>query len=610
MSTSTKFIYFPMNIMGNSSDALNGSAREDGRHALLCESLVTRKGQHGTTNTEGFMDFHDPALRGEDCFGKSVVAPEPRLLEDVDTENILFNEPHVSQQMMSAGRTYRLIHLLYTIIVTIIGTQVFYYGEGNLALVDAFFIAISSVCGCGLQTVDVKDWKMETNITRHLLMFAGGVVFTSAYSPLFRLWLLRRARPMPALNTPDSSNARAALRLSADRIYYSSVICAVTPLVYLGAVHVVIITFLGMFNGLGMSLLEVCQTVVASFHGAIFLSMEEYAHDPIVVLSVPVACALGFTLFPVVLRDFIRAEWFVLSVIRSPVRSRGRSCTTCNNMADPLGYEGSGQPYARLLSEGDVSDALLPSCDPEGCCVWDRGFRDILHSEHPRNFHPFLFDRSVSVYLGVVWVLITLVQVFPFWLQQWSDGGTLAPFSTSYKVLISLSQAASLRFGGVSFLPCDRYSTAHIAITILCMYVPAIPIESDTQHWRNGNVICVSVAKLCSSRLFWIFFAVIAVFLADEVLPSNGLEDSRLDMLTRCIFEVVSSFSGCGMSLSLKGSPVSFVGSLGVCSKLVIALVMLIGRHHTVDSGFGVNFSTLQGDAPSRPGYPGPTSGA
>lgn len=81
------------------------------------------------------------------------------------------------------------------------------------------------------------------------------------------------------------------------------------------------------------------------------------------------------------------------------------------------------------------------------------------------------------------------------------------------------------------------------------------------------------------------------VNLAVRVLYQPSVNNLSLD------FEVISAFSGCGMSLSLEGSAISFVGSLSVFSKLVVALLILAGRHRTIDMGIDLGFAALQGGA-------------
>ncbi|KEG10577.1 transporter [Trypanosoma grayi] len=496
---------------------------------------------------------------------------------------------------------YLLMHVLYIMSLVLFGSLLFYVLESGIAFVDAFFIAMSSVCCCGLQTVDVSGWKVSSNLLRHFLMIGGGIVFTSAHQPLLRVWMLKKIWGMFDRHPSDTLGERAlraSKRLYAERLWYTSVICAVTPFMYLTFVNGTLMAILRVFNRSNLRGLEVFEMTIASFHSSIFLSMEPYAADAVVVLVVTIGCALGFTLFPVVLRIFLHAEWFVFRLLvcvyvrfqKSRATDRRNSVFMFISEDSPLLLNAPVHQVGYLFRESDMKGEVV------GVNAWERGFRDVLASKQPASFHAFLFVRSETLYLGVAWLAITLAQAAPFWFQQWSGEGLLAPFSTPYKIFLSVSQAAVVRFAAASFVSCLEYSNAHIAMTILCMFLPALPISTDRTYRKWKQMFRTSVVRLLTSRLFWLFTAMLSILFAEQDGLIHESEGTRFDAMTRSLFEVISAFAGCGLSLSLLGSPVSFVGSLGTFSKLVIAAVMLGGRHRTVDLGIDLGFAVLQAD--------------
>ncbi|RNF01461.1 Trk system potassium uptake protein [Trypanosoma rangeli] len=497
---------------------------------------------------------------------------------------------------------YLLIHVTYILFLVCIGSLLFYALEADLQYVDAFFVAMSSVCCCGLQTVDVSRWKQDTNILRHLLMIGGGVVFTSAHQPLLRIWMLNRMwpvlKPCPEDNFQEG-RLRASRRKYAQRLWHTSVICLLTPLLYFVLVNSALMFFLAVFNQLNLGFVKIFEIAMASFHGSIFISMENYVRDPAVVLFVTIGSGLGFTLFPVALRGFFYLEWFAFRLMRRVCKGRQlsrpgdeQSLTVPLLHGDfyPLFAAREHQYVGNLLSYSDVADDVVHTSS------WEKGFRDILTSDQPVSFHAFLFVLSETVYLGVAWCFITVVQAIPFWVQQWDGNGLLAPFSTAYKIFLSLCQAAVVRFAAASFVSCLEYSNAHIAITIICMFLPALPIPTDRTYRKWKQVFRTSMVRLLTSRLFGLFVAILCLLFGEEEWLAEKLVGSRFDAMTRSLFEVVSAFAGCGLSLSLPGSAVSFVGSLGVFSKLVVAAVILGGRHRTVDLGIDLGFAVLEAD--------------
>ncbi|ORC84724.1 transporter [Trypanosoma theileri] len=500
---------------------------------------------------------------------------------------------------------YLLTHVAYILLLALCGSLLLYLMEKDLDYVDAFFIAMSSVCCCGLQTVDVAGWKLGSNLLRHFLMIGGGIVFTSAHQPLLRLWMLSKIWRVFDRDPNDSIGQRAlraSKRMYAERLWYTSLICAFTPLFYFFLVNATLMFFLAIFNQSHLSPLEVFEMIIASFHSSIFLSMEQYAKDPAVVLLVTMGCALGFTLFPVVLRGFFHLEWFMFHLLRKlyirfrrpQIRNHQNSVFLLISEDSPLLANAPIHQVENIFRDSDMKGDVV------NLNVWDRGFRDILASKQPVSFHAFLFIRSETVYLGVAWFFITLVQALPFWLQQWSGNGLLAPFSTPYKIFLSLCQAAVVRFAAASFVPCLKYSNAHIAITILCMFLPALPISTDRTYRKWKQMFRTSVVRLLTSRLFWLFSAMLSIIFAEENWLVVELNDTPFDIMTRSLFEVISAFSGCGLSLSLSGSAVSFVGSLSIFSKLVVAAVILGGRHRTVDLGIDLGFAVLQADGQQK----------
>ncbi|KAH9597462.1 Cation transporter [Trypanosoma melophagium] len=500
---------------------------------------------------------------------------------------------------------YLLTHVAYILLLVLCGSLLLYLMEKKLDYIDAFFIAMSSVCCCGLQTVDVAGWNWVSNLLRHFLMIGGGMVFTSAYQPLLRIWMLSRIWRVFDRNSNDSIGQRAlraSKRMYAERLWYTSVICAFTPLFYFFLMNTTLMFFLALFNQSHLSSLEVFEMTIASFHCSIFLPMEQYARDPAVVLVVTLGSALGFTFFPVVLRGFFHLEWLMFDIMRK-LYIRFRRPQTRNHQNSVFLLIGEDSP---LLANAPIHqiENIFRDSDMKGDVInlnaWDRGFSDILASKQPVSFHAFLFVRSETVYLGVAWVFITLVQALPFWLQQWSGDGLLASFSTPYKIFLSLCQAAVVRFAAASFVKCLKYSNAHIAITILCMFLPALPISTDRTYRKWKQMFHTSMVRLLTSRLFWLFSAMVSILFAEENWLVIELRGTPFDIMTRSLFEVISAFAGCGLSLSMSGSPVSFVGSLSSFSKLVVAAVILGGRHRTVDLGIDLGFAVLQGNGQQR----------
>ncbi|KPA85849.1 Trk system potassium uptake protein (HKT1) [Leptomonas pyrrhocoris] len=506
-------------------------------------------------------------------------------------------------------RWYFLCHFVYICVCVSIGAVGLLLLEADISVVDAVFIATSSVCNCGLQTVDVGAWRTSTTLFRHLLLLTGGVVVTSSFQPLLRLFMLHRMRDvfLPEVeDTPLEAQLRAKKREEAHRLYYTALISAVTPFAYLVVVNGVIMALLFCFNTSHLSGLQVFCMTLASFHSSIFLPMEAYANDVAVAGLVAVACALGFTAFPVVLRGFMWTEWTAVRFVRRVAKPIARCVELCRKRpgrtteVDDNGAEGTseveddamnvgllrtGQQHHHNSNDTPHAPFLVQLRDV------DVAFQEVLRSTEPGAFHPFLFQPGETGYLGAAWWALTLAQAFPYWYEQWD--GVLHPYPWPYKIYISLCQAAVVRFAAASFLPLLDCSNAHVAVTILAMFLPALPISTDRTYRKWKEMFRTSIVRLLTSRLFWIFMAMVLVLFVEEQDMRASIMNTRFDMLTRTLFEVVSAYAGCGLSLTLAGATVSFVGLTSTFSKLIIAAVILGGRHRFVDLGIDLGFSTL-----------------
>ncbi|GET92524.1 transporter, putative [Leishmania tarentolae] len=509
------------------------------------------------------------------------------------------DQRHVVEQLDFFKKWYLFCHFVYICTWVLIGFLGLLIMVPHLTAIDAFFIAVSSVCNCGLQSVDVGEWPFGATLFRHLLLIPGGIVITSSFQPLLRLFMLHRVRHVfypQEHDTPQEALLRTRKRAEARRLHYAALVSAITSFVYFVVVNGALMTLLWTLNVSHLSAFEVFCMTLASFHSSIFLPMEVYASDAAVTGLVTAACALGFTAFPVVLRFFMLCEWCSLWVVRL---LSALLCRCVEQGRSPVDDLSDGEE--RSVSEtDDVSAALLYS-PPRRFHVLLRylddmnaAFREAMSSKEPGTFHPFLFRSSETAFLGFAWCALTLMQAVPFWCEQWD--GVLHGYTWPYKIYLSLCQAAAVRFAAASFVPLLEYSNAHVAVTIFAMYLPALPISTDRTYRKWKQMFRTSVVRLLTSRLFWLFTGMVLMLFAEESEMRAQLLQSRFDIMTRTFFEVISAYAGCGLSLSLPDSNVSFVGLTDNFCKLIIAAVILGGRHRFVDLGIDLGFSSLQSD--------------
>ena len=88
--------------------------------------------------------------------------------------------------------------------------------------------------------------------------------------------------------------------------------------------------------------------------------------------------------------------------------------------------------------------------------------------------------------------------------------------------------------------------------------------------------IILSLFSLLTSTRTWLFIFVflISTFEAPRMTPTNPTIT-----VFRVIFEVISAFGGCGLSMGLSSSAPSLAAVLSLPSRISLILVMCMGRH-------------------------------
>lgn len=407
----------------------------------------------------------------------SVATGEVIVESAIASYNCWKEQPRYPRILRYVEGWYLPLHMLYIAAWALCGAAVFVAVEG-VAFVDALFVSVSAVTCTGLSSIDVSHWSGGSTVVRHVLMVAGGAVFTSSFQPLIRYAAVRCA-------LCDSSNHvegegttllqqhgggyleawdEDALHTVAD----ASLVAFVTPLAYFVTVQGTLVAILAVGNSSGISLEVATQRVVANFHSCAFSSLVGYSHDPVAVAVLGWSCGLGYTMCPFLMRWFVALEEKICAFLR-PSSSRT-------------------QRSFGLLLESTISSSM---------------------------FHCYLSTSADCLYYLVTFVCITGIQFLPYLWQQWSGDGVLGDISREgEKVNVAWSQSILSRFSGGLLIDTTRLSNAHLAIILFAMYLPAMP-----KAMKNCNVLrdkflvsqsdssdaVRTVWRLVTSRFLWLF---------------------------------------------------------------------------------------------------------
>jgi len=115
--------------------------------------------------------------------------------------------------------------------------------------------------------------------------------------------------------------------------------------------------------------------------------------------------------------------------------------------------------------------------------------------------------------------------------------------------------------------------------------IPSTPLSQKASH-VSGKAIRF-VAELL--RKYWFYFStmlstndlwlIVLIFAIATAESDKITADPQNYSLFNILFEVISAFANSGLSIGMKGSPLSFCGFWSPFSKIMICFVMIMGRH-------------------------------
>jgi Trk-type K+ transport system membrane component len=236
--------------------------------------------------------------------------------------------------------------------------------------------------------------------------------------------------------------------------------------------------------------------------------------------------------------------------------------------------------------------------------------------EHPRRVYTVMFPGSHTRWILIINLLLTFVGFFFFIGFEWNLYGALGlPYRGWDYFLGGFFTEVNVRSSGMNVYNLSLFNPAMWIYFVFAMYVSVIPIalarkrtnvyvdrELDQQPERgemkvlpDGTVVFVPMQKkrktmdgfvvnqLKSQVFSEMAVVLLAIFLIVAVETYYGYFATR-EYVFAIIFEVVSAFGNVGLSLGHPNSAVSFALVLSPVSKVILVLVMFVGRHRGLPS--------------------------
>ncbi|KAG7447157.1 TrkH-domain-containing protein [Guyanagaster necrorhizus] len=242
----------------------------------------------------------------------------------------------------------------------------------------------------------------------------------------------------------------------------------------------------------------------------------------------------------------------------------------------------------------------------------DKALDFLLH--HPRRCYFYLFPSHQTWFLVIVLILMSVVEWVAFEVLN-TGLEFYDAMSTGAKIVTGLFQGLAARASGFTIVPLASIAPALQFLYVVMMYIAVYPVAMSirsTNTYEEGSLgvfeeplldeeefedkdkelgdpkdkeprqrvaryLGWHLSRQMSDDIWWMVGGIflVAIIERDSILDDN----EKWFNMFRVLFELVSAFSGIGMSLGFPSDNMSFVGVMRPLSKLVITVVMVRGRH-------------------------------
>jgi len=229
--------------------------------------------------------------------------------------------------------------------------------------------------------------------------------------------------------------------------------------------------------------------------------------------------------------------------------------------------------------------------------------------QHPRRCFLYMFPSHQTWFLVICLVVFSAIEWVCFIVLNIG----LPAYESIPKVphiIAGLFQGLAVRASGFAIVPVASLAPAVQFLYVVMMYIAVYPVamsirstnvyeerslgvfeappvdENDepndlhslpSRKERIGRYLGWHLRRQMSIDIWWLVWGVFIVAIIER---ENLLDESKKWFdLFRVLFELVSAFSGIGLSLGFPSDNFSFSGAMHPLSKLVIIVIMVRGRH-------------------------------
>ncbi len=398
----------------------------------------------------------------------------------------------------------------------------------GISLIDALFMSTSAICVTGLATVDIASTFTPMGILFILILIQVGGLGVMTLTSFFAMFFMGNSSLYNQVMVSDMVSSKSLGSLFSTLLY----ILGFTFIIEAGGALVI---FLNIHNTIGLTLQE--EISFSIFH------------------SISAFCNAGFSTMPNNLgaESLLSGHNIFYIAITLLIILGGIGFPILVNLYETLKY------YARQL------------------------YSRYIKASHRQSQIVHLYDINTRIVL-IVTVILLVGSSLAIALLEWNNGFSGMPLLD--KVVHSLFNAACPRTAGFSSVPISSFSLQTILILSILMI-----IGGASQSTAGG--IKVNVFAVVMLNLRAILFGREQVTVFNRQLSQDSIRRSNsalvlyllivaLAIFTLTIFEPEAPLLGIVFeaisALSTVGSSLDLTSTLGGDSKLVIILLMFIGR--------------------------------
>eukprot|EP00760_Papus_ankaliazontas_P026766 PhM_4_TR3072/c2_g2_i8/m.102556 len=339
----------------------------------------------------------------------------------------------------------------YTFVVTSVAAVFFTALQANtdhtISLFDAWFLAISCFSCTGLATVEYYEFRVTTLVVMLLTIELGNMVMCSAGPSMLRLLTLHRKLD-EVRNAEDSAEVRTYERKIVLQVIVNRTIVWFCT-VYVLAAHTVLFLLVLAAGQTGWWALF--HTVTGLNNAGFALQKENFAissiaSDQFLLFAFILAMPMGNTLYPCYLRLMLAGVQKILKRMEPSATPRW---------------------YLLGLSMMDLSI----------------GVTELF--AHPRRYYTHLFGVRQTVYLFIMWCIMTIIDFGMFLPEFGSDSKVF--LSHKNEVPDALFQTVPSRTG-FTIVNLHHVRQGHISWWIMAMYLSSYPFIISERSTREAPI--------------------------------------------------------------------------------------------------------------------------